>query len=144
MQREYRTRCRDYITAYLRAHPDTRFRAADLYDSMRADGQAFNLTTVYRNLDRLTENGVLLRFKSSVEDACVYQYCGEHHRCEEHLHIQCGRCGKMIHLDGPLMDQFSDAVQRQFGFSLQCGGSMLLGYCADCQAPHGTDGGGTV
>ena len=144
MQREYKTRCRDYIMDYLRTHPDTFFRAGDLYKTMREDGQVFNLATIYRNLDRLTENGVLLRFKSGIEDACVYQYSGEHHHCEEHLHIQCGRCGKLIHLDGPVMDQFSDAVQQQFGFSLKCDGSMLLGYCAECQTLHETDGGETM
>ena len=133
MQREYRTKCRDYIMEYLRANPENRFRASDLYKAMCADGHHINLTTVYRNLERLSAHGTLLRFKSSMEGACLYQYSGENHHCESHLHNQCGKCGKMVHLDGPAMTQFSDAIQQQFGFSLQCGGSLLLGYCSECQ-----------
>ena len=133
MQREYHTRNKDLIMAFLRAHPDTRFCASDLHRAMSASGQSVNLTTVYRNLERLTENGTLLKFKSSRDDACVYQYSGEHSRCDEHLHIQCGRCGKMLHLEGPEMERFSEAVLQNFGFSLRCGESLLSGLCEKCR-----------
>lgn len=131
MQREYRTRCRECIMDYLLTHSETPFSAAALYENLSAQGYRFNLTTIYRNLERLTENGTLLRFRSG--DSWVYQYSGPHGRCQEHLHIQCGKCGKMVHLEGPAMEHFSEALKQEFGFSLECGESTLHGLCRDCQ-----------
>lgn len=131
MQKEYRTRCRESIMGYLQTHPDHRFSAAQLHKALQMEGCRFNLTTIYRNLERLTEQRTLLRFRNGRED--VFQYSGQEHRCQEHLHIQCGKCGRMVHLEGPAMQQFSAAVAQECGFSLACGESILYGLCQDCR-----------
>lgn len=136
MHKQYRTRCKLSILGSLQSHPDERFSAAQLCELLQQEGHGFNLTTIYRNLERMTEDGTLLRFRNGRED--VYQYGGQENRCQEHLHIQCGKCGRMVHLEGPAMERFSQAVEEDFGFSLSCGESALYGLCEDCRGGQKT------
>ena len=55
------------------------------------------------------------------------------HHCEEHLHLQCVKCGKIIHLECEFMDEISEHILKDHGFELQCKNSILYGMCSACQ-----------
>ena len=64
----------------------------------------------------------------------VYQYVGERRHCEDHLHLQCTKCGCIIHLDCRFMDEIAEHVLREHGFSIQCRNSIIYGLCEKCAA----------
>lgn len=133
MKKEYRTKYKDDIMEYLRQNRDMRFCASDVFDYMNGKGVTINLTTVYRNLDKMTENGILLKSKNPADESCFYQYTEPDSHCKEHLHIQCKKCGKIIHLEGSFMKDFSDYVQAAHGFILDYRDSMIIGICEACK-----------
>ncbi len=134
MQKEYKTKSKDYIWEYIRENKQRRFSVADIHAYLTDKHIGINVTTIYRNLDKMTENGLLLKFKNNKEDYCVYQYHEPGAHCHEHLHIQCNSCGKIVHIDEKLMDLLNSYLDRESGFVLDCENSVLQGFCHDCYA----------
>ena len=92
-----------------------------------------NTTTVYRYLDKLCAEHVVIKYPDLNSDKAVFQFAGEEKKCTDHLHLKCIRCGKVVHLDCDFMDELKEHLFRDHGFRLQCSGDMLHGICKDCE-----------
>ena len=53
--------------------------------------------------------------------------------CEQHLHLKCVKCGKIIHLECHFMEEISHHIEESHGFTLQCKNSILYGICKECK-----------
>ncbi len=133
MPRIYRTKCRTYILEYLQNHKEKRFSASDIFTYLEQNGKKVDLATVYRNMEKMTENGVLLKYKTADGESSVYQYVEPHANCMEHLHMQCSNCGKIIHLECEFMNEITNHLLKNHGFLLECKNSVLFGLCENCR-----------
>ncbi len=132
MQREYKTKSKDYILEYIKKNKQRRFSVADIQEYLLSKDININLTTIYRNIDKLLENDTLLKFKNNKEDFCVYQYHEPGANCNNHLHIQCNKCGKIFHLDDDFMIKLKKYLNTDCGFYIDCENSILQGLCENC------------
>ena len=133
MQKGYSTKVSRAMEKYLEKQRNTSFSVADVYDYMQGEGIQVNLATVYRNLDKLTEKKMLVKYKTQGEDGYSYRVGDENRNCHEHLHLQCMKCGKIFHFDTELMSEMAVCLKEQFGFWLDCEKSSLCGICAQCK-----------
>ena len=133
MGKGYHTKTKDLILAYIQANKDRRFRAAEIFYYLKGMGKEVNLTTIYRNLDKLEENRVLMKYKTAGDESATYQYVEPHGNCHEHLHLQCRKCGKIIHLEGQMMKEIEDYLTVNHEFHLESTGSVLVGQWGDCK-----------
>jgi Fur family ferric uptake transcriptional regulator len=128
----YNTKGRQALIDLLEKHADTTLSADEIHQLLEDKGIDLNLTTIYRNLDRLSEESKILKFPATDGHKAYYQIqpCLT---CNEHLHLQCSRCGKVIHLDCRFMQQFVKHISEQHGFDLTCDNSILFGLCEACK-----------
>ena len=133
MRKEYVTKTRNLILKYILDHKNNQFSATDISDFMQVENCQINLTTVYRNLDKLTEEGTLIRYKYADDNCCMYQYAGDSDKCQHHLHMKCQNCGKIFHLECDFMNEISKHLLEDHGFILDCKGSVMIGSCEDCR-----------
>lgn len=133
MSKTYRTKGKEILFAYFEALNGKRFCAKDVMEYLKEKGESMNQATVYRNLDKLSSDGILFKSKQPDDDNTYYQYVGENSHCNEHLHMQCKNCGKVIHLESPKMDIFYKQIHDEMGFELEPVESVLVGVCADCK-----------
>lgn len=133
MQKNYRTKSRERILLFFQNHKEQIVSAANIHDFLKKEGKEVNLATIYRNLDKMTEDGVLMKYKDSHEDKAVYQYVGKHEKCHEHLHLQCVECGKVIHMECDFMNEIMEHLTLHHQFGLQCSKSILYGMCNSCR-----------
>ena len=129
----YKTKARECIIAYLKAHPEQRLTAREIYEAVSMQDAGINRTTVYRNLDRLCETGELMRFKEPNHDAWYYQYSEDHDHCDRHMHAQCSECDTIFHLDKPFVDTFGEGMLAEYGLDIDPAGTMILGKCSKCR-----------
>lgn len=127
----YSTRTRSALLDILESHKDTSISAEEVLDALRQRGLEVNKTTVYRNLERMVEDGSVHKFSSEDGKRAFYQL--SEGTCSDHLHLQCSVCGKVEHLDCDFMKSFEEHVRREHGFSLSCKGSIIYGVCKACQ-----------
>lgn len=133
MGKTYHTKTKDLILEYIQANKVRRFSAGEIYYYLKGMGKDVNLTTIYRNLDRLEEENLLMKYKTAKNDSATYQYVEPYGTCHEHLHLQCRNCGKIIHLEGPLMEEIQKYLHQNHSFQLECPGSVLVGLCGECK-----------
>ncbi len=132
-QKKYRTKSKDAIMTYLEMHTEHSFSAYDVNAYMQEKGIQVNLTTIYRNLDKLTESGEVLKYKTAEDECCRYQCAKPHAHCHEHIHMQCRACGKILHLECEFMEEIIRHLYDHHRFTLECVGSVLMGMCESCQ-----------
>ena len=68
----------------------------DVADAVKKLGVSVGLTTIYRNLDTLVEEGAVRKFVVDKNSAAVYEYLDDPHT--EEFHVKCRACGTLFHL----------------------------------------------
>ncbi len=125
----YQTKQKEVIADYFRAHSDACVTAEEVYAALGAD---VGITTVYRAVARLCEEGALRRYTpQNAGGAALYQL----NPCKEsHLHIRCMDCGTLEHLRCDVVHDFTKHLLGKHGFVLDEGQTVLYGLCKQCEA----------
>jgi Fur family transcriptional regulator, ferric uptake regulator len=98
-------------------------------DRVRAQMPQVNPSTIYRTLDLLVDEGLLLRTDLG-GDRAYYEPAREH----AHHHLVCERCGSVQHLHDEELGDLRARVEAGTGFALGRGEITLHGLCASCRA----------
>ena len=88
MEKDYKTKPKEYIIEFLKKHKNTSFSVQDVYDDIKESGYDINLATVYRNILKLVDKGMLLKHQASNQKYATYQYV-ESKKCLTHFHFEC-------------------------------------------------------
>lgn len=126
----YRTSQREILLDFLRSHPDEEFSTEEITNALC--GNAIGKSTVYRLISKLCDDGDILRTSVSGKKV-LYRYIDKTHACDEHFHLKCCECGKIIHLDCELMEELASHIAGEHGFKLDPRSTVINGVCADCE-----------
>jgi len=133
LQKTYHTKTTDLISQFIHSKMDCGFTAGELATFLKDNGVNVNKTTVYRNLDKMTENGKLIKHKSMISEGFVYQNAEEENHCAEHIHFQCCKCGSVIHLSDEKTTEYLKTISEELGLQINLNLSTLNGICPKCR-----------
>lgn len=103
--------------------------ADQLTDALRAKHLTLNRTTVYRELSRLVEKG-LVEEVLLASRARVYEYAQAHHH-----HAICTKCDTIQHVEIPeQLGTTERLLQTEHGFIVQRHSLEFYGLCKPCAA----------
>jgi Fur family transcriptional regulator, peroxide stress response regulator len=102
--------------------------AQAVFERARRRLPAISLGTVYRNLQLLAEQGLLLERKVDKRPA---RYEANRYR---HYHICCLQCGALEDLSVPYQKVLDRRVQKMVQYKLQEHRMEFYGICPQCQA----------
>lgn len=105
------------------------FRSAqELHDDLKAQGRRVGLTTVYRNLQALSQAGEVDMLRAN-DGEIIYRRCasGEHHH-----HLVCTECGTSVELASDEIERWADRVAQSHGFTPVEHTAEVFGVCAAC------------
>lgn len=101
--------------------------ADELYDRVKKNMPRISLATVYRNLEVLSEAGVIRKLEIS----------GRQKRFDfdvsDHDHIYCIMCHKVDNLNIERKDVDSEQLGVEVGYSITGYRVEVIGICPDCQ-----------
>ena len=121
------TRQRALIWATLTAEPEHHLSADDVVERVRAELPQVNASTIYRTLDLLVAEGLVLPTDLG-GDRAYYDPAHEH----AHHHVVCERCGAVEHLHDEQLGDLRERIRAGTGFALGSGEFTLFGLCAAC------------
>jgi Fur family ferric uptake transcriptional regulator len=101
--------------------------AADIADAVRARDPRLHQATIYRTLDALVADGLLLRSDLGA-DHRYYELPGEH----RHHHIVCHSCGAVTHIHDVEIAATLERVQAASGYTLDDAELTFSGLCPNC------------
>ncbi len=127
----YRTAQKHTLISFLRENADKSFTVEELTAAL-GDENGVGKSTVYRLLPALVQSGEVKRFYKENSRKAVYQAVGCHH-CDEHLHLKCTDCGKLLHLNNDASAAVLRNVLRGSHFAVDEKQTVLFGRCEGCR-----------
>lgn len=92
----------------------------ELYEEIKQEYPSISLATVYKNLNTLREQGLVVEINALNQKTCydIYE--------EEHMHIVCSKCGNIEDLS------FKDVKLKEYQEFLEKKIGSLINYLAVC------------
>ncbi len=122
------TRQRQAIWDALIAEPDTHLSADEIVDHVRHQLPDVNPSTVYRTLDLLVDEGLLLRTDLGA-DRAYYEPAHEH----PHHHVICERCNEVAHIHDHVLGDVPTRIETATGYTLSTREISFYGLCPTCR-----------
>ncbi len=119
------TKQRQIIIEELRkvtSHPT----ADQLYEMVRKRLPRISLSTVYRNLETLSLEGMILKMDSA---GTQKRFDGT---VENHYHIRCSRCGRVDDVHMETIDEIEEIARRRSNYQSVSHIIEFSGICPDC------------
>lgn len=120
------TRQRTAVAEALEAQGEFR-SAQEIYDIVRQRGDSVGLTTVYRTLQSMADDGqvdVIVRG----DGESVYRQCSPSH----HHHLVCRSCRSTVEIDAPDVERWAADVASRHGYRDVTHTVEVFGVCARC------------
>ena len=131
-KKEYQTRQKQLILTMLQGKQNEHVNAEQILSHLREIGESVGLTTVYRNLDKLVQDGVIIKYVGLEGSSASYQYIGDAAAHRNHYHLVCLQCGQLVHLNCNVIDEFAAHIQNDHHFQLDSMKTVFYGYCENC------------
>ena len=126
----YTTKQQQAVLRCLQQHTEA-VSAAELADALRSDGSPVGLATIYRQLDKLEQQGRIHRINT--EDGALYQYCAQHQHQDCFL-LKCLSCGRILHADCAQLKALYQHFDEHHHFVIDPRATVFSGWCDVCAA----------
>ena len=132
---KYKTKQSEELTAYLRTMPGEHFTAADISDHFRSQGKKIGMTTVYRQLERLVDEGLVNKYFIDENSSACFAYIDPemHEGRSICYHCRCEKCGRLIHMECGEIEDLNDHLLEHHGFQLDPRRTVFYGICENCR-----------
>lgn len=128
---DYKTKQRALIIAYMKNCPLPHVTAGDIVAHLRGAGEAVGAATVYRQLEKMVEAGIVRKY--IMENCACYQYVGSGEHCHEHFHLKCLSCGQLLHVNCSLLSSLAPHILEHHGFEVDNSRTVMYGLCRECR-----------
>ena len=102
----------------------------DICSYLRAEGTPVGTTTVYRQVQKLSDEGTITKYSVDQESGACYQYNGED--CKMHFHLKCVKCSELFHATCEFIESIENHIFEHHGFSVDNSKTVFYGVCQSC------------
>lgn len=128
--REYKTEQRKVLLSFFTKNSGEAFSADQILSGLEPEAQ-ISRSSIYRNLDKMVQEGLLRKTLSADGRKALYSYADCRQHCDR-IHLQCGKCGRVFHMENPSDEARLKSVLGKSGFRLDEHAAVLPGTCKDC------------
>ena len=126
----YRTKQQEAVLDYVASLEGTHVTAAQVVEHFEKENIPIGRTTIYRQLEKLTDSGKLRKYITDGISGACYQHVENRGNCSTHLHLKCESCGKLQHLDCEMLGDIQQHVLDEHSFTVNALKTVLYGKCS--------------
>jgi len=104
-------------------HPTAEY----LWEKVREKDDKISLATLYRNLNQLSENGMVKKI-DGLETSSHFD-----HNTHTHYHFICTKCHRVFDVDADVAPDLIQKTENNTGFTIQSHDIVFSGICKDCK-----------
>ena len=126
----YSTKQQQAVLRCLESRESEALSAQELAEELRREGFSVGLATIYRQLERLEEAGVV--HKVNTESGAFYLYCSHGEGRRDCFLLKCQRCGRIRHLDCDHLKDLYEHLETAHHFRIDPRRTLFTGLCDQC------------
>ena len=130
MRNSYKTRQKGLIEHSIKEYKNE-FTIKELFTSLNKQDQTVGLTTVYRAVNSLVKDHVLVKTKG--RDGTPYYHIVEKCGHDGHCLLKCESCGKLTHADCGEINMLSKHFIKKHHFKIDQKDITIYGMCEECR-----------
>ena len=127
---KYLTKQRQALLDFLSHHAAEAFSPKQIAAELAGEG--VSLSSVYRNLKLLAEEGLVRPMNKAGVRELFFQYLGGSEG-RESLHLSCKQCGKTFPMNNSGAELLVRSVAEEEGFHIDKSDTVLYGVCDECR-----------
>ena len=136
MKAPYKTRQTTELLTFLKSVPGTHVTVNDICLHFQEKGITIGTTTIYRQLERMVQNGLVAKYTIDGTSSACFEYIGEDsssHPKNDSYHCKCEKWGKLIHLSCSEVAGLKQHMLEHHGFEMDALRTVFYGICENCQ-----------
>jgi Fur family ferric uptake transcriptional regulator len=127
-QRGYRITPQREIVVRIIAHSNHHLSAEEIFTQLQVQAPSANVSTVYRTLEMLWEEGFTCR--NDLSEGKIVYATRQH---GPHIHLICRRCDHVIEAAPDVLFQLGKALLADYQFTADLDHLSIFGLCAHCE-----------
>ncbi len=129
---QYKTKQSEELLSYLRTTKGSHITANDIVAHFEAQGKKIGLATIYRQLERLVDGGLVNKYYLAQGGGAQFEYIDKEACAPLCFHCKCQKCGTLIHLQCDSLEHIQSHLEAGHGFTLDPVRTVFYGICKDC------------
>lgn len=131
LSNEYKTKQKENLIAFLIKNKDRHTNVQEISSYLAQEGSPVGTATIYRQLEKLVERGLVRKYVLDGKTGACFQYIGDN-SCREHFHLKCVCCGQLIHIDCNFLSGVNKHIFEHHGFTVNSTQTVFYGRCTEC------------
>lgn len=112
------------ILDHHRTHPTIQ----EIYEYAKEKDPNIGQATVYRNVKRLVEDGMILKLPNSTNESFHYDI-----NTAPHIHLICKNCKRIVDIFDNDYECIIKDIESKYDLSISKTNIMLEGFCSNCK-----------
>lgn len=131
---QYKTKQMKEILTFLESVRGSHVTVNDICAHFENEGITVGTTTVYRHLERMVEQGQVVKYVIEGSSAC-FEYVGDKASDDKAAcyHCKCEKCGKLIHLKCNEVKSLGQHMLEHHDFEMDSLRTVFYGLCRECR-----------
>ncbi len=131
---KYKTKQGEIILDYVKSRAGKHISAADIKEYFIKEDISIGLTTIYRHLSKLEEEGKIKKYVLDNSNSACFEYVDSENSCQEIcFHLKCEACDKLIHFDCGFLKDMDKHILEEHEFYLNPKKTVYYGLCKSCK-----------
>lgn len=132
---QYKTKQKEELIEYLETVPGKHITVNDVCDYFRSHGKSIGTTTVYRQMEKLVDEGVVNKYILDASSPACFEYIDRDRSCHETscFHCKCEKCGRLVHLHCEEILEVHKHIESHHGFVIDPHRTVFYGVCENCR-----------
>ncbi len=131
---QYQTKQREELLIYLKEMNGQHVTVHDICDHFENQGTHIGMTTVYRQLEKMVDQGLVTKYTLDAGSPACFEYNGHetdqlHETC---YHCKCEVCGKLVHMHCEELVQIQLHMKEHHRFIIDPKRTVFYGRCENC------------
>ncbi len=126
----YRTKQGQLVLSCFENNKGLHLTIDDICSYLRENGTPVGTTTVYRQVQKLMDEGIVTKYSVDSESGSCFQYSGAD--CKMHFHLKCTSCSSLFHATCSYIDSVESHIFAHHGFKVDNSRTVFYGVCREC------------
>ena len=131
MAGKYKTKQQVAIMDCLKVHGKNYVTVVEIEKYLKEKNCSVGVTTIYRHLEKLEQDGVVARINVEKQQGACYQYVMEDEN-DDCFYIECEKCGQVSRMECHHLAELYNHVNADHHFSINPKKTVFYGRCSRC------------